>query len=61
MKLLPQMVDEIKIRFAEDIGTSVNKNRITSNKANIPNEASLATNERCNKLSALFFHRINYS
>ena len=49
MKLLPQIVDKIKIRFAEDIGKP---NRITSDKANVPNEASLATNERCNQLSA---------
>ena len=40
MKLLPQTVDKIKIRFAEDIGTS-----ITSNKTNILNEALLAKYE----------------
>ena len=45
MKLLPQLVvpqmdDKMKIRFAED-----KPNRITSDKANVPNEASLATNE----------------
>ena len=42
MKLLPQMVDKIKIKFAEYIGKP---NSITSDKANVPNEASLATNE----------------
>ena len=37
MKSLPQMVDEIKIRFAQDIGKP---KRITSDKAKGPNEAS---------------------
>ena len=48
MKLLPQMVDKIKICWVY-IGKS---NRIMSNKANDPNEASLASNERCNQLFA---------
>ena len=53
MKLLPQMANEIKKRFAENIGTSVKRNRIMSDKAKVTNEASLATNRR---FSAIVFY-----